>query len=146
MKVDPNKFARFSLLAAAIGFFGFGIVLFIAPGLMETAGVKIIDPAGSIEIRAFYGGVEMGLGMFFFIALRKKWILPGLSVQVLSNGFIVITRVIALAIEGFQAKPATWWSLAAELFILLLGIMAIRIFKSNKTHSNEGSFEHLHGE
>ena len=128
MNLDANKFARFSLLAAAIGFWGFGIALFIAPALMESAGLAIVDPAGSIEIRAFYGGIEMGLGMFFLIALKKNWILPGLSVQIETNGFIVLMRLIALAIEGFQAKPATWWSLAAELSILILGVIAIRIY------------------
>ena len=123
------KLAKFSLLDSAIGFAGFGLALFIAPNLMESAGLSIIDPAGRIEIRAFYGGIELGLAMFFLIAWKKDWILPGLSVQIETNGFIVIARIVALFMENFQAKPATWWSLAAELSLLTLGVVAVRLYR-----------------
>jgi len=123
------KFAKFSLLASAIGFAGFGLALFIAPNLMESAGLSVIDPAGRIEIRAFYGGIELGLAMFFLIALKKDWILPGLSVQIETNGFIVIARIVSLFMENFQANPTIYWSLAAELSLLTLGVVAIRLYK-----------------
>ncbi|RKY54751.1 MAG: hypothetical protein DRP93_04765 [Candidatus Neomarinimicrobiota bacterium] len=123
------KFAKFSLLASAIGFAGFGLALFIAPNLMESAGLSVIDPAGRIEIRAFYGGIELGLAMFFLIALKKDWILPGLSVQIETNGFIVIARIVSLFMENFQANSTIYWSLAAELSLLTLGVVAIRLYK-----------------
>ena len=123
------KLAKFSLFASAIGFAGFGFVLFIAPHLMESVGLGIIDPAGRIEIRAFYGGIELGLAMFFIIALKNNWILPGLTVQISTNGFIVVARILALFINNFQASPAIYWALAAELSLLILGIVAIRIVK-----------------
>ena len=108
------KLAKIALIASAVGFFGFGIVLFIAPELMETAGLKIMNPAGAMELRAFYGGIELGLAMFFVIALKRDWILPGLTVLITANGMIVFCRLAALVIDNFQAKPATYWSLAAE--------------------------------
>ncbi len=123
------KLAKFSLIAAAIGFFGFGIVLFVAPELIESAGISLVDPAGRIEIRAFYGGIELGLAMFFVIALKKDWILPGLTVQIETNGFIVIARLAGIIMENFKASSATWWSLAAEMSLLILGVVAIRVYK-----------------
>ena len=128
------KLAKLALLAAAIGFFGFGIALFIAPELMESAGLSIVDPAGRIEIRAFYGGIELGLAMFFVIALKREWILPGLSVLIETNGFIVIARVAGLIMDNFQALPATWWSLAAEMSLLILGVVAIKVYKKSTVH------------
>lgn len=123
------KLAKFSLIAAAIGFFGFGIVLFVAPELIESAGISLVDPAGRIEIRAFYGGIELGLAMFFVIALKKDWILPGLTVQIETNGFIVIARLAGIIMENFKASSAIWWSLAAEMSLLILGVVAIRVYK-----------------
>ena len=123
------KLAKLSLIASAIGFFGFGIVLFIAPELMESAGIALVDAAGHIEIRAFYGGIELGLGMFFVIALKREWILPGLTVQISTNAMIVFCRLAALVIDNFQAKPATWWSLLAEGSLLILGIIAVDTYK-----------------
>ena len=126
------RLAKISLLASAVGFAGFGLALIIAPHLMESAGLSIIDPAGRIEIRAFYGGLELGLAMFFLIAWKKEWILPGLSVQIETNGFIVIARIVALFMENFQAKPATYWSLAAELSLLILGVVAVRLYRKQQ--------------
>jgi uncharacterized protein DUF4345 len=123
------KLAKISLLASAIGFAGFGLALFIAPQLMESAGLGIIDPAGRIEIRAFYGGIELGLAMFFIIAFKKNWILPGLTVQIETNGFIVIARIVALSMENFQGNPTIYWSLAAEMSLLILGVVAICLYK-----------------
>jgi hypothetical protein len=128
------KLAKFSLLAAAIGFAGFGLVLFVAPQLMESAGVGILNPAGSIELRAFYGGIELGLAMFFVIALKKDWIQPGLSVQIETNGFIVIARIAGLIMANFQANATIYWSLAAELSLLILGVVAIRHFRKSTEH------------
>ncbi|MCK4530738.1 MAG: DUF4345 family protein [Candidatus Marinimicrobia bacterium] len=123
------RLAKFSLLASAIGFAGFGLVLFIAPQLMESAGVGILDPAGRIEIRAFYGGIELGLAMFFIIALKNNWILPGLTVQIATNGFIVFMRLAALFMDNFQGNPTIYWSLAAEMSLLVLGVVAICLYK-----------------
>ena len=123
------RLAKFSLLASAIGFAGFGLVLFIAPQLMESAGVGILDPAGRIEIRAFYGGIELGLAMFFIIALRNNWILPGLTVQIATNGFIVLMRIAALFMDNFQGNSTIYWSLAAEGSLLILGIIALAFYK-----------------
>ena len=123
------KISKLSLIVSAIGFFGFGIVLFIAPELMESAGLALVDPAGHIEIRAFYGGIELGLAMFFVIALKREWILPGLTVQIATNAMIVFCRLAALVIDNFQAKPATWWSLAAEGALLVLGVVAVNVYK-----------------
>ena len=125
------KLAKLSLIASALGFAGFGLVLFIAPTLLESAGVGILSPTGRIEIRAFYGGIELGLAMFFIIALKNNWILPGLTVQIATNGFIVFMRIAALVIADFQGNPTIYWSLAAESSLLILGIVAIQLYKKS---------------
>ena len=125
------KLAKLSLIASAVGFFGFGIVLFIAPDLMESAGVGILDPAGRIELRAFYGGIELGLAVFFVLALKRNWILPGLTVQIATNGMIVFIRLASLVIENFHANPTIYWSLLAEGSLLVLGIVAVSFYKKS---------------
>jgi hypothetical protein len=123
------RLAKFSLLASAIGFAGFGLVLFVAPSLLENAGVGILSPAGSIELRAFYGGIELGLAIFFIMAFKRDWILPGLTAQIATTGFIVFFRAASLVIENFQANPTIYWSMAAEMSLLVLGVVAICLYK-----------------
>lgn len=123
------KLAKLSLLASAIGFAGFGIVLFIAPHLLERVGVAIMNPAGSIELRAFYGGIEVGLTAFFILAFKKEWILPGLTVQIATTGFIVFFRIASIVIENFNANPHIYWAMLAEGSLLILGIVALSLYK-----------------
>ena len=122
------KLAKLSLLASAIGFAGFGFVLFIAPSLLESAGIGILSPAGSIELRAFYGGIEIGLAAFFILALRYKWILPALVLQVTVTGAIVFFRAAALVIDNFGANTTIYLSWAAEGFLLIIGIVALTLY------------------
>ena len=127
------KLAKFSLIASAVGFAGFGIVLFVAPGLLETAGITIVSPAGEIELRAFYGGIEIGLALFFLFALRRPaWIRPALVVQICTAGAVVLARAMALILAGFQANSVIYLSWAAEATLLIIGIIALTKLPTSK--------------
>jgi len=78
---------RISLLLTALVFGGFGAVLFADPRILEHAGVVAAGPMGVAELRAFYGGLELGLAAFFLLAAtRRAWHRPALVAQVLALG------------------------------------------------------------
>ena len=61
----PNRIARVSLLLAALGLIAFGAALLVKPSLLGIVGVELGRPSAATEIRAFYGGLELGLAVFF---------------------------------------------------------------------------------
>ena len=69
-----ENFGKWVLVLAGLGFLGFGVAITAAPAAV-LAGVGITgSPAGLVELRAFYGGLELGLGTFLLIcAARPAW-------------------------------------------------------------------------
>ena len=62
----------FSLVIVAITslmYLSFGVALFFYPGeLLKKIGIIFLDPVGIMEVRAFYGGLEIGLGLFILVS------------------------------------------------------------------------------
>jgi hypothetical protein len=117
---------KLTLTAAALGFGAFGIVLFLAPGLLGSVGVSIEDPSGTVELRAFYGGIEIGLAIFFALAARRPaWMRSALTALVFAAGGVVFLRGFALLIAGFQVKTFVYISWAAETLLFVLALLSL---------------------
>ncbi|MFT3807118.1 DUF4345 family protein [Arenimonas sp.] len=117
-----TTFSRIVLLLAGLGFLGFGGWLAISPQTaLEPLGVRA-SAAGWIELRAFYGGLELGLAIFLFMAAwHRRWRRAGLWVVMLGNAGIGLTRLACLGLGG-QFTPYFGYALAWELgFALLAG-------------------------
>jgi hypothetical protein len=120
------KIVPWSLAITGVGYLAFGAVLLIRPELLRMAAIEATGPEGFVELRAFYGGVELGLGIFFLIALaRQPWWRPALYVQVYSLGGIASARMLALALTPSH-NPIVFISLAIELTGTVLGLVALR--------------------
>lgn len=118
-----KTFSRIVLILAGLGFLGFGAWLAIAPqGALEPLGIHASE-AGWIELRAFYGGLELGLATFLFMAAgRADWRRAGLWVVALGNAGIGLTRLAILATGG-EFTTYFGYALAWELgFATLAGL------------------------
>jgi hypothetical protein len=125
------KLARLSLLVAALGFGAFGAVLLVVPFLLEPAGVAARNTSGTVELRAFYGGLELGLAAFFLLARRRPdWLRPALVVQVAALGGVALARALALLLAGGAANVVIYVSWAGEILVTLLGVAALRRVRS----------------
>ena len=125
--------------ATAIGFAGFGIALLIFPNLIGLVGVKELTNSGLVEIRALYGGLELGIGLFFLLALnRPKWVRATLVAQVCLVGGLALGRIFGLVATNWQAKPVVYLILAAELILAILGASTLI---SNKKAKKKNEFE-----
>jgi hypothetical protein len=70
---------------------------------------------GLIELRAFYGGIELGLGAFLALAAtRREWYVPGLVAALMSLLGVVGARIYGISVEGAPG-PLMFLLLALEL-------------------------------
>jgi hypothetical protein len=124
--MTPVRFARFSLIIAALGLIGFGLPLLVKPSLLGIVGVGLDRPAAATEIRAFYGGLELGLAAFFMAACRRDaWLRPALFAQTAGFGGVVAARVIGILIDR-SAEPLILLFAAIEAAGAILGPVALR--------------------
>ena len=104
------------LLLAGIGFLGFGLWLLLDPvGGLAKVGIAGTTPTGQIELRAFYGGMEIGLGAFLIAcSMRPEWQVPGLWLVLLANGGTALARLLGIGLVG-AFSGFLGWALAWEL-------------------------------
>ena len=90
------SFDRIVLVVSGVFVAFAGIACLVAPeSLTQPAGLSA-TPSGLTEIRAFYGGLQVGLGCFLIWCSRQHTlILPGLLLVGSSVGAIGLARVTA---------------------------------------------------
>jgi hypothetical protein len=109
-----KTFSIVLLTLAGLGFLAFGVWMILDPaGGLATVGIVALNSAGLIELRALYGGLELGLGTFFLLcAARPTWRHSGLWAVLLGNGGIGLTRLAGIALSGvftpFFALALVW--------------------------------------
>lgn len=116
------------LLLAGLGFLGFGLWLLFDPvGGLARVGIAAARAEGVIELRAFYGGMEVGLGLFLIAcALRADWQQAGLWLVLLANAGTGLARVAGMAGSGVSSSfliGALVWEFG---FALLAGVALAR--------------------
>ena len=81
----------------------YGVLLFVDPALLgRLVGLTFVDPNAPVEIRAFYGGLELGLAAFFAAAARRAaWLDPALAAFALAFGAAGLARLAGIAQFGF---------------------------------------------
>ena len=93
--------------------------------MASLVGIELPTPSAVIDFRATYGGLEIGLAVFFAIcALRNSWLRPGLVAQVVSLGGFAFGRIIGLILNG-TPQPIIYYLLVAEFAGCVLGLFAL---------------------
>ena len=98
----PPKVARLSLILSAVAFGGAGLAFLAAPGVFAPAvDLALPTPTARGDVRAVFGGLELGLGVFFALAARRAaWVRPGLVAQALAFGGLAAGRLLSLTLDG----------------------------------------------
>ena len=111
---------------AGLGFVGFGIIFLCWPEVMLPGiGIVTSDLQSQIEIRAMYGGLELGLGILIlscFAADRQRF---GLQLSLASYGGLGLARAASMLVMGV-ASPFLWVALIWEGVIAALALLALR--------------------
>ena len=68
-----QRTARTIAIVTALAWIGFGGWLIVQPRAVPTAfGVDTVTDAFAAELRAFYGGLELGLGIALLLLVRRR--------------------------------------------------------------------------
>lgn len=118
------RLALTALILSGVGFVLFGLILLVAPqATLAGLGITVSDGAATVEIRAFYGGLELALGaLLLWAALRPEARAHGLVLGAVSYGGIGLVRGVSMALAGV-ATPFLWAALVTEA--VLAGLCAL---------------------
>lgn len=115
------------LAIAGLGFVGFGIAFLFWPGALLTGiGLQAVSAQANVEIRAMYGGLELGLGVFLLCCIAASRQRIGLWLTLASYGGLGLARLASMLFLGasspFLIFALIWEGVMAGLaFIALQG-------------------------
>ncbi len=93
--------------------------------MASIVSIELPTPSAAIDFRATYGGLEIGLAVFFTIcALRDSWLRPGLVAQAVSLSGFAFGRIIGLILDG-TPQSIIYYLLVAECAGCVLGLYAL---------------------
>lgn len=120
-------FTRIMLYVGALTFLVFGLWLLVNPAGLAATGLPV-EPGSlwRVEIRAFYGGLEIGFGTFLLLCARRPgWALPGLTAAALVLCGAGLARAAGLVLDH-RADTSMLAAVAAELGGAVLSAAAYR--------------------
>lgn len=91
--------SRAALAVYGVGLVGFGLLFLISPqALTEMVDTTMPTPVSTMDIRAVYGGMFLGIGAFWILAAsRDRLLRPGLVSLAMTMGGLVVGRTAGLA-------------------------------------------------
>ncbi|MCA8922801.1 MAG: DUF4345 family protein [Planctomycetes bacterium] len=95
-------FARALLGITGALYVSLGLAFALEPvAWAAKVGLSLDGPGSVTEVRAFYGGLELGLGALFVLcALRRAWIVPGVLGLLCTYGGLAAGRGLSLLGSG----------------------------------------------
>ncbi len=114
----------------ALVYFALGAWLVIDPvGGLRLVDVTVLSPAGVTELRAMYGGLELGMGASLVLtALRPTWREAGLTTATVTLGGLGLARGFGLFLTS-GTSPLLWAFFASEVVGTVLNVLALRALR-----------------
>ncbi|QTS87414.1 DUF4345 domain-containing protein [Ectopseudomonas khazarica] len=121
-------FARIVLLIQIAALVLLGLAYFIRPEEMASfSGALLMSAAAVTEVRAFYGGLQLGLAAFLAMALLRLDLLrPALTLLVLLYSALAVARIGGLWLDGGAQQSFNLYALLLELVSAGLAWWALR--------------------
>lgn len=112
---------------SAFVFIGYGIVSLISPATSAGfAGLVLSNGDAFAEIRAMYGGLQTGVGLFCALALLKpEYYRSGLTLLVLAIGTLALARLVSLLAVAGSVTSYTYGALGYEFVTAMLALVAL---------------------
>jgi hypothetical protein len=116
----------------------FGLIYLLVPEWMtEPTGFPALPPNALTDVRATYGGFQLGAGAFvLWAAAEASRVRLALVLQVLTIGAIAVSRAIGISIDG-SPNAALGFALASEIALTAIGLYALRLVARPLSSSGE---------
>ena len=100
--MNVERFARLVLGLSALAFAGIGAAFLVAPEAMAArVGVSLAGAAAANDVRAVYGGLQLGVAAcLVWCARRPETLRSGLAVQLFTFGGLAAARLVSLLLDG----------------------------------------------
>jgi|TARA_B110000263_G_C15035669_1_gene386197 hypothetical protein len=120
-------FGKTVLGVSALVFIGYGLVSLASPGIPAGfAGLVMSNGDALAEIRAMYGGLQTGVGLFCAMALLKpEFYRAGLTLLVLVIGTLALARLTSLLIGPDSVTTYTYGALGYEFTTAVVALVAL---------------------
>lgn len=106
---------RILVVVSALIFLYFGGWLLCVPTALEAIGIQLTTAEAIIDVRATYGGLELGLSVFLFVAQGKPdWHRSALLLSALTIGGFGFGRLAGILVAG-EATALMWFFLTIEV-------------------------------
>lgn len=130
-------FARIVLWLSGLGFIAFGAAFMLDPlGTLASTGIVLSGDLAAAELRAFYGGFELGVGALILASdLAARHRPYGLMLALGAYGGIAIGRMIGMLV-GSVGTPFLWFALGVEVLLAALALVAL--LRLNRTQAVSG--------
>jgi uncharacterized membrane protein len=128
---------RLILALAGLAFIGFGVAFLVSPEPMARfVDLELVTPTALTEVRAMYGGLEIGLGVFLLTALgRRDHVAMGLRVALFAFAGLALGRLVGLVVDS-PWQPVMWLLTAAEVTAAALAGWAMQTMRTSH-HATE---------
>lgn len=117
------KYAKFFIAISGMIFACYGGYLIVYPELLiSIANFSIPEDTALTELRAMYGGLQLGLGLFMLCCCRRDQLVePGLLFMSLAFFCLAATRTLGLLIDpadnGYNLGATIYESFTAAISI-----------------------------
>ncbi|MGB4073893.1 DUF4345 domain-containing protein [Pseudomonas sp.] len=120
--------ARVILLIQLLALAGLGLAYFVRPHEMANlSGMLLMAPAAATDVRAFYGGLQIGLAAFIGLALtRLDLTRAALTLLVLLYSSLALARIGGLWLDGGAQQTFNLYALLLEVVSAGLCFWALR--------------------
>jgi hypothetical protein len=109
-------FARVVLGLSVLAWAGFGLMLLVWPERLAGVGLEVVSPLARVEVRGFYGGLELGIAAFLLWSLAAaERMRAGLMLGGLALGGTALGRLVGIALEGGTIDAGMWGFVALEV-------------------------------
>ena len=121
-------FARILLAVQAIAFLGLGLAYFTRPEQMANlSGMLLMAPAAITDVRAWYGGLQVGLAAYLLMAMsRVDLARAALTLMVLLFSALALARIGGLWLDGGLQQTFNLAALLIEVVFAGLSFLALR--------------------
>lgn len=121
-------FARIVLLIQIAALGVLGLAYFIRPEEMASfSGALLMGNAAVTEVRAYYGGLQLGLAAYLVMALLRLDLLrPALILLVLLYSVLASARLAGLWLDGGMQQTFNLYALLLEAVSAALAWWALR--------------------
>jgi hypothetical protein len=123
---------RSILLAVGLLYLGLGVWCLLAPDRSAAAvGFELADASGRGEFLVVYGGLEIGLGLFFFRASRSdEFARAGFLLLFITSFCLAATR-LATIFTLSDLRSLTYGLFATEVLLTAAGAFGLHATRSH---------------